>query len=200
MVQIYHITHLNNLVSIAQNGLFSDEQRILKNLNNTNIGYEHIKKRRLKHPVDVCRKGVIGQYIPFNFCPRSVMLYVIHKGNTNILDGQERIIHLVSNIDIVSHYTPCFFTDRHADLAYAVQCDDLSSIHQSLNWQAIEALSWQDCKEQKQAEFLAYNYLPWVAITEIGVCNQQTEQAIYNLQQKYQLKLPNVSIYPTWYY
>ena len=23
----------------------------------------------------------VGEYVPFNFCPRSVMLYILHMGN-----------------------------------------------------------------------------------------------------------------------
>ena len=46
-------------------------QRIARGLANTNIGYSHIKERRMCHPVTVAVGGALGNYVPFNFCPRS---------------------------------------------------------------------------------------------------------------------------------
>ncbi len=81
-VKVSHITHINNLASILkQDCLFSDAKRIELGLANQNIGYDHIKQRRLIRPVSVAAGGTIGQYVPFNFCPRSVMLFVVHKGH-----------------------------------------------------------------------------------------------------------------------
>lgn len=52
MTPIFHITHLENLPSIiAENCLWSDAQRIRQGFECTNIGYSHIKERRLKRPV-----------------------------------------------------------------------------------------------------------------------------------------------------
>ena len=40
-----------------------------------------IKARRLAQPVR-CNPGtLVGDYVPFYFCPRSVMLYLIYKAN-----------------------------------------------------------------------------------------------------------------------
>jgi hypothetical protein len=45
-----------------------------------------------------CHPGTcVGEYVPFYFCPRSVMLYVINKGNhldLQFRDGQSGIVHL----------------------------------------------------------------------------------------------------------
>lgn len=39
-----------------------------------------IKRRRLEEiPVDCCSGRMVGEFVPFYFCPRSVMLFVIHK-------------------------------------------------------------------------------------------------------------------------
>ena len=72
---IYHITHADNLEQIVREGrLWCDAQRIARGLAHTNIGYSHIKARRMRHPVTVSAGGTLGEYVPFNFCPRSVML------------------------------------------------------------------------------------------------------------------------------
>ena len=65
---IYHITHVDNLARIVADGcLWSDAQRIARGLASMNIGYTHIKERRMKRPVLVAAGGTLGQYVPFNF-------------------------------------------------------------------------------------------------------------------------------------
>ena len=60
-----------------------------------------IKQRRLTNPVK-CRPGLsVGECVPFYFCPRSVMLYVIHMANHPELKyrgGQGAIVHLEAGL------------------------------------------------------------------------------------------------------
>lgn len=101
-VSVSHITHIDNLASILGQGcLWSDAKRIELGLVNQNIGYNHIKQRRLVRPVKVAAGGTIGQYVPFNFCPRSVMLYVIHCGHDDFGGGQDKVLHLISDTETV---------------------------------------------------------------------------------------------------
>jgi ssDNA thymidine ADP-ribosyltransferase, DarT len=94
---IFHITHVENLVGILrEGGLWSDAQRIARTLVTTNIGYTHIKNRRLSRPVPTSGGGMLGDYVPFNFCPRSVMLLAVHGGHQDYGGGQEAVVHLVS--------------------------------------------------------------------------------------------------------
>lgn len=119
---IYHITHADNVANIVREGrLWCDAQRIARGLVNTNIGYSHIKERRMRHPVTAAAGGTLGNYVPFNFCPRSVMLYVVSQGHENYREGQQPIVHLVSSIETIRTLgRPWFFTDRHADLAMQI--------------------------------------------------------------------------------
>ena len=49
-----------------------------------------------------CRPGLnVGDCVPFYFCPRSVMLYLIHRANHPELDyrgGQGPIVHLEADL------------------------------------------------------------------------------------------------------
>ena len=60
-----------------------------------------IKQRRLRLPLD-SRPGLhVGNCVPFYFCPRSIMLYVIHQANhesLNFRGGQGSIIHLEADL------------------------------------------------------------------------------------------------------
>jgi len=47
---------------------------------------------------------MVGQYVPFYFCPRSVMLYILHMGNNPGLTyhgGQSPIVHLQADLGTV---------------------------------------------------------------------------------------------------
>ena len=155
--QIYHITHKDNLQRIvAGDRLWCDAQRIEQELDATNVGYSHIKARRLRHPVSVAAGGTLGNYVPFNFCPRSVMLFVLSQGHAEYQDGQEPIVHLVSSVsEVMATGRPWFFTDRHADLAYARQFDSTIQLYQ-VDWPVMLLKYWSDSetKEKRQAEFV----------------------------------------------
>lgn len=87
---IFHITHVKNLAGIIEAGfLFSDSACRAGSAKPVNIGYSHIKDRRLKRKVPCAAKGTLGDYVPFNFCPRSVMLYVVSRGHDDYQGGQE---------------------------------------------------------------------------------------------------------------
>jgi len=199
-VKVSHITHIDNLNSIlAQGCLWSDHKRIELGLVNQNIGYSHIKQRRLVRPVNVATGGTIGQYVPFNFCPRSVMLFVIHKGHDDYQGGQERVLHLISDIDTIRLTNDnCFFTDIHADLDYAEQIDDFTRITE-LDLKRINQRYWSDFKEEKQAEFLAFESVAWHTIRQIGVKTQAIAEEVSVLLQAVQHK-PEVVVRPQWYY
>lgn len=200
-VSVSHITHIDNLASIInQDCLWSDAKRLELGLFNQNIGYSHIKERRLRRFVSVATGGVIGQYVPFNFCPRSVMLYVIHKGHDDFRGGQERVLHLISDVNTVLAANPnCFFTDIHADLDYAEQIDDFDRLAELDIQKIITERDWQDFKEEKQAEFLAYESVQWQAIRRIGVNTQAVADQVNELLQDVSHK-PAVEVQPRWYY
>jgi len=199
---IFHITHVDNLPSIIGAGcLWSDSQRILQSFGNTNIGYIHIKARRMAHAVTVSQGGTLGDYVPFNFCPRSVMLFVVSRGHDDYKQGQTPIIHLVSSTDaIVASGRPWAFTDRHADLVYSNQYDSLDNLD-NVDWTVMPEHYWSEPekKEKRQAEFLVHDYCPWEAIQQIVVINQEVknkvEAALIGSQHK-----PTVKISRNWYY
>lgn len=200
-VSVSHITHIDNLASILQQGrLWSDSKRIELGFINQNIGYSHIKDRRLLRSVSVAAGGTIGQYVPFNFCPRSVMLFVIYKGHEDFKGGQDRVLHLISNTDTIRLTNEhCFFTDIHADLDYAEQIDDFDRLSELDINRIINEKYWTDFKEEKQAEFLAFESVQWQNIHQIGVKNQNIADEVNVLLQAVQHK-PEVVVRSDWYY
>ena len=200
---IYHITHADNLAGIVREGrLWCDAQRMPRNLGNTNIGYSHIKARRMRHPVTVAAGGALGDYMPFNFCPRSVMLYVVSQGHENYREGQRPIVHLVSSIDAIQATgRPWFFTDRHADLGYANQYDALEKLGE-VDWAVMPMRQWggdTDLKEKRQAEFLVHEWCPWSAVEMIGVMDQEIAARVQAMLAG-AAHQPRVEVHRDWYY
>lgn len=199
---IYHITHVQNLASIIQQGgLWSDAERIRRQVGNVNIGHRHIKSRRLNTPVKTRAGGMIGDYVPFNFCPRSVMLFPVSCGHDDYRGGQDDVVHLVSSVSrAVQLERPWAFTDRHAELAHSLHFDDLGDLHH-VPWHVMTEKYWTAVKEERQAEFLVHGFFDWSAVCGVGVKTTQADQTVRNVFKGfYQCHQPPISIQPSWYY
>jgi hypothetical protein len=94
--KIFHICHVDRLASIVAGGLLSDAAVVQAAAPGTVIGMNHIKQRRLQELRLNSHPGLfVGQCVPFYFCPRSVMLFLIHRQNADLAykGGQGPIIH-----------------------------------------------------------------------------------------------------------
>jgi ssDNA thymidine ADP-ribosyltransferase, DarT len=136
--KIYHITHGRNLARIAADGcLWSDAEIISRGGPEAAVGISEIKKRRLDEPTIACHpETTVGQYVPFYFCPRSIMLYILHMGNHPNLtysEGQRPILHLEADLYEVLAWAdgegrPWAFTDRNAGSAYFQSFGDIAQL------------------------------------------------------------------------
>ena len=80
--KIYHILHVDRLASVlADGGLWSDAIVQQHASTGTTIGMSSIKARRLTSALTSHPTLKVGQCVPFYFCPRSIMLYLIHQAN-----------------------------------------------------------------------------------------------------------------------
>ncbi|GAB4249785.1 MAG: DUF4433 domain-containing protein [Thermoleophilia bacterium] len=208
--KIYHITHVDNLRQIlADGGLFSDAKIAQARTLLQPIGMSRIKHRRL-HLLNVhCHPGTkVGDYVPFYFCPRSVMLYVIHCANHPELTyrgGQDPIIHLEADLHTVikwanENHVRWAFSLGNAGAYHAEFYSDLQDLDK-LNWDAIAATDFRDpdIKEGKQAEFLVYEFFPFELVERIGVrmnaVGAQVLQVLRNSSYS-----PRVEVLPRWYF
>ncbi|MDA8003883.1 MAG: DUF4433 domain-containing protein, partial [Alphaproteobacteria bacterium] len=81
--KIYHIIHVDRLSAVAGDGyLWCDAEMEKRPGTGTKIGMSKIKKRRLEELTLESHPDLyVGQCAPFYFCPRSVMLYLIFRGD-----------------------------------------------------------------------------------------------------------------------
>lgn len=207
---ICHITHLDNLAQIVSGGiLWSDAQRLARDITCALVGMSSIKRRRLTVLQVKCHPGtMVGEYVPFYFCPRSVMLYLLHRGNHLELDyheGQRPLLHLQADLRRSVDWAEAegrrwAFSDCNAGAGYADFFDSLDDLDE-VNWGAVAATDWRDprIKEGKQAEFLVYESFPWGLVEHIGVKDISIQQQVNVILQDAEHK-PLVTVEPTWYY
>ncbi|MCG5531517.1 DUF4433 domain-containing protein [Halorhodospira halochloris] len=206
--KLYHIVHVDRLPSIVADGLLWCDAEILRRAPpGTTIGMNGIKERRLKELVLSSYPDLhVGDCVPFYFCPRSIMLYLIYQANHPELvyrGGQGPIVHLECDL----HATVAWaaqegrrwaFTLSNAGAYYFEDRCDLAQLNE-INWAAVQATRWQSCKEGKQAEFLVEHCFPWHLVERIGVHSRTVyQQAIHALPAGGHR--PVVEIRPDWYY
>ena len=178
----------------------------------TTIGMNIIKQHRLTKTLDSHPNLHVGDCVPFYFCPRSVMLYVIYRRNHLELSfhgGQDPIVHLEAGLRrtvawanreklrwaLTTSNAGSQFFDDYCDL------DQLDEIY----WDAVQANKWSgneihaSIMEGKQAEFLIERRFPWELISRIGVWSKpvyyQAMAALGSAAHK-----PLVEIRQEWYY
>lgn len=207
--KIYHIVHVDKLRAISSDGfLFSDAVIAQHPPVGTVIGMNNIKARRLNELVLTSHPGLyVGQCVPFYFCPRSVMLYLIYRRNPELAyqGGQVSIVHLVADLNAVVAWAQAnqrrwAFTLSNAGSYYFEDRCDLAQLGE-INWNAVQTNQWSGSptKEQKQAEFLLDRQFPWHLIEQIGVFNQSTGQ-LAGHAIKDAVHRPPVHIQTAWYY
>lgn len=203
--KLYHITHVDNFASmVAEGAVVSDATMVGRGGPAAMIGMSKIKQRRLNALRLTCRTSdFVGAYVPFYFCPRSVMLYIIYQGNHPDIaytGGQQPIVHLEYDLNevVANAATPWAFTATNAGAFYTRHYDDLGDLGQ-IDWTAVAARDWQACKEKKQAEFLLRDRAPLGLVKRIGVHNSAIKDRIERDLQGSAFA-PSVEVLPGWYY
>jgi len=206
----YHITHIRNLLSMIEYGkIWSDAKRIEMGLNCNEIGMNAIKKRRLNHIKVACHAGLhVGQFTPFYFCPRSIMLYIIYVQNNPDLaykGGQEPIVHLEFDLQNVVNWANqndrnWAFSDRNAGAYFASFYNNLKDLDK-INWNAVSSRDFRDdvVKEGKQAEFLIQDYMPLALVEKIGVINNDMHRQVTDIIGSSAIT-PQIAIEGSWYF
>jgi hypothetical protein len=208
--KIFHITHVENLREIVRAGvLWSDARRRGLGLDCQIVGMATIKERRLRELRVKCHPGtMVGEYVPFYLCPRSIMLYILHMANHPELiytGGQGPIVHLVADLRRTVGWAEGVrrrwaLTDSNAGGRLADFYADLRHLDR-VNWEAVAARDFRDpvIQEGKQAEFLIHESFPWELVEEIGVrdaaIGEQVRAALGGAPHQ-----PPIRVEPTWYY
>jgi len=209
-LKIYHIVHIDRLASIVNAGVLMCDAEIQRHgSQGTNIGMDKIKQRRLMKQLNSYPDLHVGDCVPFYFCPRSVMLYMLWKSNhpeIDYHDGQSPIIHLMADFYKAVEWAGqtgkrWVFTNSNAGALYADDFRDVTSLSQ-IDWGAVQATNWQGNREKKQAEFLMESEFPWACVEKIGVFSEHQccQVAAILSDCRCLLHRPSVCVERAWYY
>lgn len=206
--KICHIVHVDRLSSVIGDGhVWCDAHIKRHGAPGTTIGMNNIKQRRLTNALQSHPSLHVGDCVPFYFCPRSVMLYLIHMRNHPELEyrgGQDPILHLEADVRQTVAWASrnkrrWTFTTSNAGSFYFDDYSDLSQLHK-IDWDAVRANQWAgERKLSKQAEFLIEYSFPWKLISRIGTNSLETYRQAVKLVQS-STHRPAVEIKPGWYY
>ena len=171
------------------------------------IGMGDIKNKRLTKPLNSHPGLHIGDCVPFYFCPRSVMLYVIARRNSNLeyRGGEGPIVHLEADLyDTITWASKggrrWAFTTVNAAANYAEDFADMRRLNR-IDWDAVQAWDWSipSVKASKQAEFLVEDFFPWSLVTRIGCRGEEAWRQAVNAVMESPHR-PPVRIMLEWYY
>ena len=206
--KVYHIVHVDRLASIVEDGcLWSDAEAQRRGVGGTTIGIAEIKQRRLTNRLRSHKGLCVGDCVPFYFCPRSVMLHTIFRGNHPELQyrgGQGPIIHLEADLRQTAARAETndrrwAFTTSNAGSYYFEDYSELSQLN-ILDWNVIGSRDWAgERKGPKQAEFLVEHSFPWSLVSRIGVRSSWIRDRVWKALQA-SCHRPSVEIKPCWYY
>ena len=206
--KIYHIVHLDNLNSIINDNCLWPYSIMQDNPSLINIGVPNIKQRRLEKPLTSHPNTFVGEYVPFYFCYRSIMLYLIYRSNNPGLEyrgGQQAIIHLEADLKSAIHWAEnnnhiWAFTLSNAGSSYFIDYADLKHLDK-VNWNAVKSHDFRDpaMKEGKQAEFLMEKFFPWDLVERIGVYSENENHDVID-SLRIAAHKPVVIVEKNWYY
>jgi hypothetical protein len=179
----------------------------------TVIGMNEIKQRRLNELTLSSHADLyVGQCVPFYFCPRSVMLYLLWQANHPSLGyrgGEDPIVHLEADLgttvawaDRVGHRWA--FTLSNAG-AYGFEDRNTLDSLDEIDWDAVAATRWSGAgissavRHGKQAEFLVESQFPWNLVERVGVKSRAIAQRVSKALTDGAHR-PPVEIRKDWYY
>ena len=201
---IFRITHRENVPHLLRHGLQCRSSTVV-DPNFVSIGNPDIIDRRKQWPVDVPPGGVLADYVPFYFTPRTPMLYNIVTGHNGLtLRMRSEIIVLVTSLGRLEDLErPYVIADRNASLVSATFTPGRAGLT-DLRWDI-----WQrsDFKrddsdpakiEQYHAEALVHKSLPPSALLGIITYDSGTQATVAQAVSDAGLSTP-VHVRSTWY-
>src|SRR5882757_8731331 len=178
---IMHFTHVNNLAGIAaSDGLFADCVLRGNSVTVRECGDLDIKRQRRSTPVRVAPRGVVGDYVPFYFAPRSPMLYKIWKGGVpTYQEGQEPLVYIVASLATVDAAAlPWVGSDGNVAASMSEHTNDWARLESIVDWALMKEHIWRNTEDdgdrmrRRMAELLVNRIFPARCIEYLVVKSQ----------------------------
>lgn len=205
---IMHFTHVNNLPGILEAGNLHADANVDRGSSLvTEAADLDIKAHRRRIHVGVAPGGIVADYVPFYFAPRSPMLFKLFKGSVvGYTEGQDPLIYLVTTVEsIAAAGMRSLFSDGNCAAAVTQIFDDLSMLDSVVDWQLMRAKMWNntaddpDRMRRRMAEFLVHERVPVSCLARIAVRTQSMKTRVEGTLAAHAVGLP-VLVRPSWYF
>jgi hypothetical protein len=172
-----------------------------------NIGNPEIIDVRSTTPVKIDGYGMVGDYVPFYFTPKSVMLLNIVTGywHPKVLKrNRSEIVVIRCLIEKLVQLPKWFFTNGQGNDMASEHYNELSKIDK-IDWDIIHHSDFSksdgdyDRPRRYQAEFLVHEKVPLDFIESLNVFNQQAADYVKEMLRKNQVELA-VNIVPEYFF
>lgn len=217
-LRIFHITAIPNLASIVKSKMLHANSLLQKKrIKHTNIAYQGAQGKRATKLVAKPPGGVIHDYVPFYFAPRSPMLAAINSG---LVEGcahrQLDIVHFVSTVEaVVKEGLDFVFYDHNATLNFAKCFNDLADMDK-IDWDLFFEAPRLDgyCqyyfdnvnnpryirrKATRQSEFLVHKTFPLSLMDCVGVYSKEKAAEVQAIFDDAKIDIP-VAVKLAWYH
>lgn len=151
--------------------------------------------------------GVVADYVPFYYAPRSPMLYSIQRGNVpGVAADPDPIVYCVAR---AQEFSPPQFvvTDGNAASDFTCQYGTHADISSKVDWKVMNMTSWKntdqdgDRMRRRMAEFLVHRFVEWHYVKSLVTRVPATQQAVlYLYVQLKPAHQPPVTVNANWYY
>ncbi len=174
---LYRITHRENLPHILHYGI-CNKNHPDANPDFISIGNHGIITTRKDREVKIEGYGNVGEYVPFYFSPKSIMLYNILTGYGVDRIKPEEIIFLITDIEgVINSKQLFFFSDGQANTRISRHYNDLKDLDK-VDWNVVtsgdfkKSIADNDRTRRYQAEFLIHERVPINCTKAIVVYNE----------------------------
>jgi len=192
----YRITHIKNLPIILESGIVC-KKNSKANSKYINIGNPEIIDVRTETPVKIEDYGMIGDYIPFYFTSKSIMLYNIQTGFRHPFvpkrNPSEILVMKFKIEELSSLESKWFFTDGQANDKATTHYNNLTDIDK-IDWESIHQNNFSksddfDRGRRYQAEFLVKNEVQISHIESLNVYNDKAKEYVEKILKEYNLEI-----------
>jgi hypothetical protein len=204
MPPILHFTDIANLRGILHAGALRCHRDAPTEVE---VGNIDIKANRKRRQVGCGPGGMVCDYVPFYFAPRSPMMYTIMSGNVEgVSTDLSRLVYFVSSTETVYKAgLPCVFSDGNAAVVITKFRDDPAMLATHVDLPLMKQMMWNSTLEdpdrmrRRMAEFLVHERLPLELVAGIAVRSRQVRDIVVSLAGETG-KDVKTAIRPGWYF
>lgn len=209
---LYHFTHVDNLSAILDSKRLVADGVTRESGLVTDVGDRDVKASQRARAVPIPPGGVVADYVPFYFAPRSPMMFRIACDHRDAVPGRypggdDPLVYLMTSVDLLGPLGAAWIaTDGNAASSVTEFTSNPTALRDLIDWPLMEATCWHNTPEdldrqrRRMAELLVHREFPVELITGIATRTPSRERDVRRVLAGHGLGNLYVGVRPAWYY